>query len=228
MGILRRLRRIASHCVHPLDASVRLAADGMKKELGRRDGERGRGAFRWFTADEALTAEALARIIVPSDDTTPGIEEVSVLGPPATVCLDNLVQASLHRQYLYSRGLLGFDVWASKEFNHKFADLAAKQQELLLATAAQLDERWSGKMSAVNTGWQSLCAVPPHEKGVLYAAQLYPQIRRDCLEVFYTSRVSWIWLEYDGPPMNDGYPFLARRNQDSAQQHTLNSGSSQN
>ena len=43
-------------------------------------------------------------------------------------------------------------------------------------------------------------------RGVPFVAGLlYPHVRSDCFQVFYTSRVSWIWLEYDGPPMEKGY-----------------------
>jgi hypothetical protein len=37
---------------------------------------------------------------------------------------------------------------------------------------------------------------------------LYPVIRNDCIQIFYTSQVSWVWLGYDGPPMEKGYSNL--------------------
>jgi hypothetical protein len=46
----------------------------MDKEQAHRDAQRGGDNFRWFTPDEAAVAEALGRIIVPSDGETPGAE----------------------------------------------------------------------------------------------------------------------------------------------------------
>jgi hypothetical protein len=113
-------KRIRTKCFNALQT---VAAGGMNKELARRDGQRGRHNFRWFTPEEAVVAEALARVIVPSDEEAPGIDEVDVFGPRAIVALDGLVATSPHRQYLYSRGLLSFDIWALKKHGHKFAEI---------------------------------------------------------------------------------------------------------
>jgi hypothetical protein len=48
-------------------------------------------SFRRFTAGEAVAAEALAKVIVPSDEDTPGLEDVDVFGPAAIALLDKLV-----------------------------------------------------------------------------------------------------------------------------------------
>src|SRR5208283_2680528 len=119
------LRRVRIKCFNALQA---VGARGMSKELARRDGERGCHNLRWFTPEEAVVAEALARVIVPSDEETPGIDEVDVFGPPAIVALDGLVATSPHRQYLYSRGLLSFDVWALKKHGCKFAEMSKEDQ----------------------------------------------------------------------------------------------------
>ena len=178
----------------------------MSKELASRDARRGAEALRWFTPEEAAVAEALARIIVPADEETPGIDEVCVLDPPAIVALDRLVAASSDRQQVYSRGLLSFDRWALKERWCKFAAMAKDDQIALLRTAQQLHEGWTGGIPAIRKTWHRLRAIMQARKGSFLAAQLYPQIRSDCLQVFYTSRVSWVWLGYDGPPMEKGYP----------------------
>ena len=183
----------------------------MNKELARRDAKRGRNTLRWFTPDEAVVAEALARIIVPSDDETPGIDEVCVLDPPAIVTLDNLVTASAERQYLYSRGLLSFDTWALKERKCKFAEMPKEDQIMLFRAAQQIYEGWTASGSAILKAWRRLRASTRAGNGSFFAAKLYPQIKDDCLQVFYSSRVSWVWLEYDGPPMDKGYPSLVER-----------------
>lgn len=190
------------------EACAGAASPGMTKELARREAERGKDTFRWFTPPDAATAEALARIIVPSDQETPGIDEVSVLDPPAMVTLDRLIATSPDRQYVYSRGLLSFDVWALKRHQRKFAELAQGDQIVLFKAAQHLHERQSGRISATKKAWRRLRALAQVGKGTYFAAQLYPQIRNDCLQVYYTSRVSWVWLEYDGPPMDKGYSSL--------------------
>ena len=183
----------------------------MNKELARRSALRGKGAFRWFIQEEAEVAEALAKIIVPSDENTPGIEEIDVLGPPAIVVLDNLVRTSPERQYVYSRGLLSFDVWAIKERGCKFAALTTNDQITLLRVAQQVYEEWTARVPSMVKVWRRLRSVARVRSGQFFAAQLYPEIRSDSLQAFYTSRVSWIWLEYDGPPMDEGYPRLEAR-----------------
>jgi len=201
------LRRIGINCFNVLRESfVRAAARGMKEELARRDGERGGHNLRWFTPDEAVMAEALARVIVPSDEETPGIEEVDVFGPPATVALDHLVAASPYRQYLYAWGLLSFDIWARKKYGCKFAEMTKEDQIGLIMAAQQIQESMAAEASKLARAWRKFRISLFEGYGSLFAADLYPQIRNDCLQVFYTSRVSWVWLEYDGPPMDKGYP----------------------
>lgn len=180
----------------------------MDKELARRESERGHSALRWFTPDEAALAEALATIIVPSDEDTPGIHEVGVLGPTAIVALDNLVLGSPYRQDLYSRGLLSFDVWARKQHGCKFIDMRKDDQIMLFRAAHLFYEYSTPPSSAIKKAWRKLHSIMQAINGSFFAAALYPMIRSDCLQVFYTSRISWIWLDYDGPPMDQGYSRL--------------------
>jgi hypothetical protein len=84
-----------------------------------------------------------------------------------------------------------------------------KENQVALFKAAQrIYEGWTANGPAALKAWRRLKAISQARKGSLFAAQLYPQIKDDCLQVFYTSRVSWVWLEYDGPPMDKGYPNL--------------------
>ena len=184
---------------------------GMNKELVSRDADRGRNTLRWFTPDEVVVAEALANVIVPSDEETPGIEEIDVLGAPAIVLLDRMIAASPQRQYLYSRGLLSFDTWATKEHGCKFAEMTREDQLMLFGVAERGYKDWTASSCVVGKAWRKLRAIAKSRNGSFFAAKLYPQIRDDCLQVFYTSRVSWVWLDYDGPPMDKGYPSVVER-----------------
>jgi Gluconate 2-dehydrogenase subunit 3 len=201
------LIRASAKCVHVFQgAFLALFTRNLSKEIGRREEKRGRHELRWFTPDEAYVAEALANVIVPSDEETPGLEDVCVLGPPAVVALDDLVATSPDRQNLYARGLLAFDVWAQKVCNCKFAEMPRENQIRLFRAAQQLYDDWTGGAPVMTKAWRRLRMLAQAGNGSLFAAHLYPQIRNDCIQVFYTSRVSWVWLEYDGPPMDKGYP----------------------
>jgi len=183
-----------------------VAVRDIEKELAVRNAARGSGSFRWFTPEEALVTEALARTIVPSDEETPGADEVGVLDAPAVVTLDKLVCSTPWRQHLYSRGLLAFDLWALRERGCKFAEMSKEDQVAFFKSAQQTHERSARRGSAIQRVWRRLREIGEVRRGLFFAAQLYPAIIWDCLQVFYTSRVCWTWLEYDGPPMEKGYP----------------------
>jgi hypothetical protein len=194
-----------------LNFCLRIVSRGLDEELARRDAERGHGNLRWITADEAVVAEALANLIIPSDNDTPGIDEVCVLGPSTLESLDKLITSSAERQGLYSRGLLSFDAWALRERQCKFTVMAQEDQIHLLKTSQHIYEEWTSPAPAIKKAWRRFKIIAKGKGIPFLAGQLYPQIRSDCLQVFYTSRVSWVWLEYDGPPMDEGYPGLAAR-----------------
>lgn len=191
----------------------RVVSRGRDKELARRAAERGHGDFRWITPDEAVVAEALANLIIPSDGETPGIEDICVLGPSTLESLDRLIATSPGRQGLYARGLLSFDVWAQRERGCRFASMLQEDQVRLLKSSERSHEEWTSPAPLVQKAWRRF-KIAIRGKGIpLSAGQLFPQLRSDCLQIFYTSRVSWIWLAYDGPPMDEGYPKLAARHE---------------
>jgi len=203
------LKRLAAYCFNLfIRMYLALATRGIRKELASRNAQRGSNSLRWFTPEEAAVAEALARVIVPSDDETPGLDEVCVLDPPAIVGLDRLVSASPQGQLPYSRGLLSFDLWARKEHGCSFVDLRKEDQIALFRAAEQIYQDWVTSSPRIRRALHKLRAISRARNGSLYASQLYPLIRGDCIRIFYTSRVCWTWLEYDGPPMEKGYQSL--------------------
>jgi hypothetical protein len=194
-----------------LDFCFRVVSREPHRELAHRAAQRGKGNLRWITADEAVLAEALANLIVPSDADSPGIEDVCVLGPSTLESLDRLIANSTERQGLYGRGLLAFDAWAQQECGCTFASMSQADQTRLLKASEQIYEDWTSPAPLARKAWRRFKIVI-RGKGIPFSAgQLFPQLRSDCLHVFYTSRVSWIWLAYDGPPMDEGYPKLAAR-----------------
>jgi hypothetical protein len=203
------LKSLATDCFDfIIKVCLALPPHRISKELARRDAQRGSNSLRWFTPEEAAVAEALARTIVPSDEETPGMDEVCVLDAPAIVALDKQVSASSQGQLLYSRGLLSFDLWAREKHGCSFVDLRKEDQIALLAAAQQLYEGWNESLSLIRKVWRRFRVIAAARNGSYFASLLYPALRGDCLRVFYTSRVCWTWLEYDGPPMEKGYQSL--------------------
>ncbi|MGA9061092.1 MAG: gluconate 2-dehydrogenase subunit 3 family protein [Terracidiphilus sp.] len=206
------LRSIVKHVfLTSYHACLSFSSRRIDRELAGRTARHGQRSLRWFTEGEAAIAEALAKIIVPSDEETPGLDDIDVLGPSAIVLLDKLLSADPERQQAYSRGLLSFDLWAKRERGCNFAELPKGDQILLLSTARRRYEHWSANVSPVIKAWRRLSSIVSVNSGKHFAAQLYPYIRSDCLQIFYCSRVSWVWLQYDGPPMDEGYPRLQPR-----------------
>jgi hypothetical protein len=189
-----------------LNAGLGFTVSAFNQELNRRNLQRNESSGHWFTQEESTVAEALGKIIIPSDEESPGFDEVCVLGPSAVTSLDKMVKGCTNRQYFYSRGLLSFDIWASQVYGRRFAELSVEQQTHLFRCAQQISDRWKAKPSLITKLWRRFGApFAEVRKGTFYAASLYPMIREDSLQIFYTSRVSWVWLEYDGPPMEKGY-----------------------
>jgi hypothetical protein len=173
-------------------------------ELIRRRRERNRGSNRWFLDDEMALVEVLSSLIIPSDGIGPGAHETGVAGR-----LDAMVAASPQRQSLYERGLLAFDVLAHRTYAASFGDVTRNQQVLLLNYVDQLSLAVAGAGLLTrrirNTGLMLRAAA----NGSLPAARLFVKLVADVKEAFYTSRICWEWLGYDGPPMPQGYPDLA-------------------
>jgi len=186
------------------------AAEHLDGEIARRAPFRGNNGLLWFTSEEAVIAQALGCIIVPSDEETPGFDDIDVLGPPGVNVLDQIVVGDPAKQLLYARGLLSFDIWARREYGCGFADMTKADQITLFKVVQQVYEGWTAG-SLLKRTVRRLRSILEIRRGRHFAAQLFPCIINDCFQVFYTSRVSWVWLEYDGPPMDEGYPLLAAR-----------------
>ncbi len=208
---MRRLRMLGIAAIKRLlDACLALASRGFNKELDLRNSARGGDSLHWLTPEETAVAEALARIIIPSEEGSPGIDEICIFGPSAVALLDKMIGEGPDRQHFYSRGLLSFDIWAVRQHGCKFAGLPAEQQTSLFRAAQELHDSWTAAASPILKAGRRLRAVTQAGKGMYFAAMLYPMIRDDCIQIFYTSRVSWTWLEYDGPPMEKGYANLTQ------------------
>lgn len=191
------------------DKFLALASPGFSRELRSRNASRTGGSSQWFTRQEAVVALALARIIVPDGDGSPGIDSISP-DQGAVTLLDGMMVGDSHRQLLYSYGLLAFDRWALIECGSGFADLSTEDQIRIFRMAQERRNCYSAGVSSLAKMRRAFDALIYARKGIFYADKLCPIIRNDCLEIFYTSQASWTWLQYDGPPMEKGYPSVTR------------------
>jgi len=174
----------------------------------RRDAQSG----KWLLPEEQETAKVLLNLIVPSDTETPGVDDIDVLGPSAIEVLDKLIARRPERQVIYARGLLCFDIWAREVYGRAIGEIDVEGQLNLVSSAEMLWKRTREGRSVFAKVRNPVAEMIVHARGGrLFAAELFNQIRNDCLRIFYTSRVGWIWLEYDGPPMDEGYPKLSKR-----------------
>lgn len=192
------------------DKCLALASPGFSKELHRRNSRRASNGLPWFVPEEAVVAWALAKIIVPSADGSPGIEDILRPDQSGVAWLDKIVAEDSQKQELYSYGLLAFDHWALSESGRAFADLPVEHQADLFRAAQQRHDSRAAGTSRISKLGRALEALISVRKGIFHAERLYPIIRNDCFQVFYTNSASWAWLQYDGPPMDEGYCSLTR------------------
>lgn len=211
-AILRFSKRIGTKVLdRVLNTSLGFLVRDFYQELDRRNAQRSANPGQWLMPEEAAVAEALGKVIIPSDEDSPGFDEVCVLGSSAITSLDKMIRNCADRQHFYSRGLLSFDVWSLRKYRRRFVEISTEQQIDLFREAQEINENRNGNSSVLMKFWRRFGApFTGVRAGTLYAGELYPMIREDCIQIFYTSRVSWVWLEYDGPPMEKGYSDLIR------------------
>lgn len=188
------------------DAATMLSPARAARELERLEQARPRDGERWFTSEECVLVEVLASLIVPSDETGPGADQMGRMGRSAAETLDRLARRSSRRQTLYARGLLALDRLARREHRSRFVELSREDQRRLLQFIDQLHQTWSSPRSLKARIRTKIAILYRKWSGVYAAAELFPLLIQDVLQAFYSNRVSWTWLGYDGPPMPEGYP----------------------
>lgn len=176
--------------------------------LRAEDTQRPTAPGRWFTRNEADLVEALASLIIPSDEERPGIAEVEVLGPSPIRVIEAWISESPRKKRLYSRGLVSFRNIAQRRFGRPPQELSREDQREILEYLAQRDRDGRKKSGTLGKAAKIARRVGWVFDGSLDAIELFSVLTDDSKAVFYTSRVSWIWLGYDGPPMPLGYPDL--------------------
>ena len=161
---------------------------------------------RWFVHEELVLLDALAEVIVPTDESGPGAHAAGVMAH-----LDRMVAMSPTLQPLYQRGLLGIDALARRTYAVPFVSLTRDQQITLLEGLDRLAFAVSAYAPLVRRVRNLVPLCGAASNGSLAAAELFVSLVSDVKQIFYTSDIAWRWLGYDGPPMPQGYPNLAAR-----------------
>lgn len=172
------------------------------EEFARRDRERPHAGERWFTAHEYMLVGVLAALIVPSDDIGPGASDAGVADT-----LDGWLASSRRLRGLYTSGLLAFNALAEYTYGRQFTELERDEQTHLLHlvdqayqgtkyTEGSMANKVRRRLTDVYYSWPA----PGAWGGLGAAGDLFPQLVEDIQQAFYTSRVAWDWLGYDGPP----------------------------
>jgi choline dehydrogenase-like flavoprotein len=210
LGVLvfRAPRAIVEFVLTRVNDAAFLSSPKRRRELSGRARERAGNAESWLTAGERAAVTALASVIVPSSDDTPGAAEMDVLGAPAAARMDEWVRASPAKQALYARGLIAFDELAERRWGTPFAQLSETRQHELLTQIDAAHQRRHRDASLPGKVWKKLELVGEMATGWSAAVDLFPTLVQDVFAAFYTSEVSWMWLGYDGPPMPRGYADL--------------------
>lgn len=181
--------------------------------LKRRAGQRPGGDGRWFAAEEAEVVNSLARLIIPSSDDVPGASDLEIMGKPVLEQIDGRVASRPPSQFFYARGLIAVDEMARQAYGRTFADISEHEKAKLLTTMESLHRK---SVDPSRSGFRrKLSHALGMWAGASAAADLYEQVVSDTQQVFYSSDIAWLWLEYDGPPMPLGYESLETARQPS-------------
>lgn len=191
---------ICASTVLDINNKVALSQGKNAKDLER---NQKKGSNKWFNSREYAIVGALAAMIIPSDETGSGALEANVVGS-----LDHLLAERKDRHTLYKEGLNAFDELARSKHSQEFIKLTQEQQlsllelvsstsEELVLTDFSLSNRINRKIKYYYYKYFS--------HGLGATIDLFPKLVKDVKNAFYTSRVSWDWLGYDGPPQPLGY-----------------------
>src|SRR5207302_11129310 len=105
------------------------------------------------------------------------------------------------RQALYARGFVALDRLAKDHHKSTFVDMSSGGQTKLLQYVDRRHREWAQPIS-IHTKIKTKLVILYHKwTGLSQIVELFPRLVDDVMQAFYTNRVSWVWLDYDGPPM---------------------------
>src|SRR5690349_16574334 len=100
--LLEKLIRAADHRVQRISSCSLATSHEHARRVERRNDLMARGETRWFLPKEAAVIEALGSFIVPSDEGTPGANEIDVLGASLADTIGSWIACNPEKQLKYS------------------------------------------------------------------------------------------------------------------------------
>jgi hypothetical protein len=156
---------------------------------------------RWLSEEEYQLLEALASLIVPSDELGPGAHEAQVVA-----ALEARLATSSERQQVYRSGLRSLEQITRRLCRQSLGDLPRPVQHAIFAALEQAHQkRHAGGTALHHRLRRKLRTWRYSRRGYTDAIALFPHLVRDVLETFYCSPVAWEWLGYQGPPLTRGW-----------------------
>lgn len=160
---------------------------------------------RCLSSDEFRLLEALAAVVIPSDEHGPGAKEAGVA--------QRIHQSILHAEPVrrrYAEGLRAIDAVARKRHGDAFAELPYEtQRDLFTFVEGAYGKLWPQDPPTTFSGkvkWKLYHFYYRQMAGVSDPALIMiDQIVRDAADAFYSTPVAWEWLGYSGPPFPFGY-----------------------
>lgn len=155
-----------------------------------------------LSSKEMLTLECLAAIILPSDSLGPGAVEAGVV---ATIIRS--LGTDKDKQSSYKRGLQAIDGLARGRFEKDLEALSPELQHALVTFIDQADGRigFDARTLAERVRRKLSYWYYASMMDVASVLDFWKMLREDVLVQFYSSRIAWDWLGYEGPPFPNGY-----------------------
>jgi hypothetical protein len=155
-----------------------------------------------LSSKEMLTLECLAAIILPSDSSGPGAVDAGVV---ATIIRS--LGTDKGKQSAYKRGLQAIDGLARGRFEKDLEALSPEFQHALVSFIDQADGRigFDARTIAERVRRKLSYWYYASLMDVASVLEFWKMLREDVLVQFYSSRIAWDWLGYEGPPFPNGY-----------------------
>lgn len=158
-----------------------------------------------LSSDEFRVLEALAAVVIPSDEHGPGAREAGVA--------QRIHQSILHAEPVrrrYAEGLQAIDAVSRKRHGEAFAELPYEtRRDLFTFLEGAYGKLWPQNPPTTFSGkvqWKLHHFYYRQIVGVSDPALIMiDQIVRDAADAFYSTPVAWEWLGYSGPPFPFGY-----------------------
>lgn len=171
-------------------------------EISRLSAGTGAPARAVLSSSEHVLLEHLVGMVLPSDGNGPGALDAGVA---------ERIEAALGEndalQWLYRDGLQAIAEAAQWKYRGEFLSLSHPQQKQLLLYFDQVDGRLARDAhTLIERGRRKLYHwYYVRGRDMTPVLEFWNRLRDDVFVHFYSSRIAWAWLGYEGPPFPNGY-----------------------